>query len=274
VQLHLIASTGRTATTFLARAIDSLDGAIGCHEGYRAADKDSTPILPLVNLDNRQAFYSQEAARRIVAEKRSPTVIAEIARSLEGSRLIDVAYYNVTIGSAVLEAHPGAKLVAIIRQLEPFVRSATAMSGEDLLPVGWPDPAKDLTARERFIEMGRIRPAKGSKDDQDWAAWSAIMRNIWLWRETNAILLRMREIFGDRVLVLPFEELHGSPENFLASIARHFGIPETGIAAALASAKEYRNQKTTGYQIGPVAEWTNEEQAFYEAAANVIGNKL
>lgn len=271
MQFHAIASTGRTATTFLARALDSLTGVAACHEGYRAADKDSDPLLPLINLENRQAFYSADKARDIVAAKRSAEVLGPIADKLDAATLVDVAYYNPVIADALLEAHPGLRLVAIIRDLEPFVRSATAMEGEDTLPVGWPDPDKPLTARERFIEMGRIKPAKGSADAESWDGWSAIMRNIWLWRETNALLLAARRKYGERVLVLPFEKLSADPEGFFGAITTHLELPQEGMSAALEKAQGHRNRKSTGYQVGPMAEWSDIERSFAQDAKSEIG---
>ncbi len=147
------------------------------------------------------------------------------------------------------------------------------MDGEDLLPVGWPDPAKELSARERFIEMGRIKPIKGSDEAAQWDGWSAVQRNIWLWRETNALLLAARERFGKRVLVLPFEDLSRDPVEFVEKIARHLGLPTEGIAEALELARGHKNRKATGYQIGPMAEWTEEEQEFAELAQKRIGQE-
>ena len=269
MQFHAIASTGRTATTFLARALDALDGVAACHEGYRAADKDAEPLLPLINLENRQAFHSADKARDIVAAKRSDAVLS--ALDIQADTLLDVAYYNPVISRALLEAHDDLKLVAIIRELEPFVRSSTAMEGEDTLPVGWPDPAKPLTPRERFIEMGRIKPAKGSADADQWDGWSAIQRNIWLWRETNALLLNAAKYFPDRVLVLPFEDLSADPVDFVMCIAEYLGITSDGIAQALDVARGHRNTKSSGYQVGPMAEWTAEERDMAVAAINATG---
>ena len=271
---HVIASTGRTATTFLARALDSFEGVAACHEGYLAADKDETPLLPLINLENRQAYLSAEAATKVVGTKRSEAVVAEKMAQIGCDTLVDVAYYNPTIAAALLAEHPQMRMVAIIRELEPFVRSATAMSGEDLLPVGWADPAKELSPRERFIEMGRIRPAKGTEEDAAWNGWSAIQRNIWLWRETNALLLAAREEFGERVLVIPFEDLKAGPEEFLGRIAAHFGLDGSTIPQALENAQEHKNRKASGYQVGPMSEWTEDERDFAQQAQEVIGSKL
>ncbi|WP_162925202.1 sulfotransferase [Aurantiacibacter odishensis] len=272
MHFHAIASTGRTATTFLARALHELTGVVACHEGYVAADKEAAPLLPLINLENRLAYYSQARARDIVADKRGDTVMSPIARKTGATALIDVAYYNSVLADALLDAHPQTRIVAIIRELEPFVRSATAIEGEDMLPVGWPDPAKPLTPRERFIEMGRMKPRIGSSSAVRWESWSAIMRNIWLWQETNALLLAARDKHGGRVLLLPFEKLVRDAEGFMVDIVDHLKIPETGIPAAIASAQEHRNRKATGYQIGPMSEWSKSEQVFAKEAQEKIGN--
>lgn len=274
MQFHAIASTGRTATTFIARALNNLPETAATHEGYLAADKEADPLLPLINLENRQAFYNQDFARRVVTMKRNAQIVDDKALSLNCLTLVDVAYYNSTLAEALLESRPDVRMVGIIRDLESFVRSATAVSGEDPLPVGWPDPAKELTQRERFIEMGRLRPAKGSDDAASWDGWSAIMRNIWLWQVTNSLLLKARERFGNRMLILPFEDIRECPETFLGRIAGHFDIAETGIAAALSEAKEHVNRKPSGYQIGPSTEWSDKEQSFAQEAEEIIGSML
>lgn len=271
VQFHFIASTGRTATTFLARAMDQIDGVVACHEGYKAADKDSDPVLPLINLENRRAFDSLDNARDIVAQKRDRAAIEAALAAGGGSSLVDVAYYNPTIAVALLETHPDTRMVGIIRELEPFVRSSTATQGEDLLPVGWPDPEKPLTPREKFIALGRIRPAKGTPDGEAWADWSAIMRNIWLWRETNKLLIAAKKKFPDRVLLMKFEELGVNQNQFLSRIAAHFGLDSTGFDNALDAASGHKNQKPGGYQICPLSEWSDRERAFAEAAEAELG---
>jgi hypothetical protein len=271
VRFHFVASTGRTATTFLARALDQLEGVVACHEGYRAADKDSEPIIPLINLENRRAYDSEEAAREVVAQKRSRNTLEAAATAAGAEALIDLAYYNCTIAGALLEAHGDTRMVGILRQLEPFVRSATAISGEDPLPVGWADPAKPLTPREKFIALGRIRPPKESTEADAWNDWSAIMRNIWLWRETNKRLLQVKRLHTERVLLMEFEGLQANPGRFLTRIADHFGLRSEGIDNALQAASGHRNLKPRGYEVGPLAEWTDQERRFAEAAEAEIG---
>lgn len=268
---HAIASTGRTATTFLARALDCLPGTTACHEGYAAADKEEKALLPLINLENRQAFYSSDTAQKIVTAKRSGDVVAEALARTGTQTLIDVAYYNPTIASALLLAHPETRLVGIIRELEPFVRSATTLEGEDPLPVGWPKPDKPLSPREKFIEMGRIRPHRDSAIAEQWNGWSAIMRNIWLWQETNRLLLDAQARFGERVLIVRFEDLKRDPAAFLGRIAAHFDLPCPDPAAALASASGHRNEKPAGYQLEALEKWSEQEQEFARRAQQEIG---
>ena len=271
MQFHTIASTGRTATTFLARALDSFEGIAAVHEGHRDGDKDTEPVLPLLNLENRAAYQDRHKAIGIVAEKRGKELVASVCASEEAQVLIDVGYYNSVLAEALLDHHEGLRIVGVIRDLEGFVRSATAMEGEDPLPVGWPDPAKPLSTRERFIGMGRLKPVRGTEDAGAWDGWSAIMRNIWLWRETNALLLDAKARHPQRVLLLPFEELKADPEGFFGKILNHFDQPQQGIARALEIAKGYENRKKSGYQVGPLSEWSEAEKAFAQDARAQIG---
>ena len=261
MHFHIIASTGRTATTFLAAALDTIEGVVACHEGYGGADKGTDPLLPLINLENSLAYQDPARASAVIAEKRSAEVIAQVGRATGAEVLIDVAYYNPTMGAAILEAHPGTRMVGIIRDCAGFVRSATQMTGEDLLPVGWPDPGKELTDRERFIGFGRIRPPRGSADWAAWKGWSAIERNIWLWRETNLLLIAARDRFPDRVTLIDFSALKNDPDRFWQTIVEQLALPKLPMVSEILTTS-FANSKNTGYQIGPATEWSDREQAF------------
>ncbi len=266
---HIIASTGRTATTFLAAALDTIDGVVACHEGYGGADKQADPILPLINLENALAYQDPQNAQRVVSEKRSPEVVESAARDAGAQILVDVAYYNPTICSAILELHPSARMVGIIRDAESFVRSATQVEGEDLLPVGWPDPAKALTDREKFIGFGRIRPPRRSAEGAGWKDWSAVRRNIWLWRETNLLLIAARDRFPDRVALIDFRQLKEQPEAFWLCIATTLNLPSVPMVSEILTTS-FANRKSTGYQIGPAADWTGAERAFLGEAQALV----
>ncbi len=272
VTFHFIASTGRTATTFIAAALDRLDGVAACHEGYGGADKGAEPLLPLINLENNLAYQSGDQGKAVVAQKRNAAIIAQAAQRAGAATLIDVAYYNPTLAAALLAQHPDCRMIGIIRDCESFVRSATQMEGEDLLPVGWPDAAKELSDREKFIGFGRIRPRRGSEDAMHWKQWSAIARNIWLWRETNLLLLDARDRFFDRVRLIDFAMLKADPDRFWAEITAHFGLPQLPeISEKLTTS--FVNTKPSGYQVGPVAEWTDQERSFLRQAEAAIRDR-
>lgn len=258
MQFNIIASTGRTATTFIAASLNSQDGVAATHEGYLGADKSTDPIIPLVNLENRSAFASLDGSISVAQAKRSSDIIDNTKLPDETNTLVDVAYYNATLAFGILHENSDVRMIGIVRDCEPFVRSCTCMEGEDLLPVGWPAPDKPLTDREKFIGMGRIRPARGDADYGDWKTWSAIRRNIWLWRETNVRLAHCKDTFPDRVQLMDFESLKNDPSAFWMTISSFFETPLFQPDPQKKSA--FINKKTTGYQIGPSSEWQEDER--------------
>ncbi|MEM8800062.1 MAG: hypothetical protein AAGF15_08290 [Pseudomonadota bacterium] len=275
---HIIASTGRTATTYIAARLNEGDGIAATHEGYLGSDKSSAPLLPLINLENRQAFQSPEAAEKTVSEKRSDDVIETALEKTGAETLIDVAYYNPMIASALLQAHPTMRVIGILRDCESFVRSATTITGEDPMPVGWPDADKSLSDRERFIAMGRIRPGRGDEAYEAWKDWSAIRKNIWLWEATNRRLIDAANSAPDRVRLIGFEALKQDPNAFWSALANHLGIarppvePSSPQSDSFRNVKmgAFRNAKAGGYQIGPSSEWTEDEQDALQEATDAI----
>ncbi|NBN89430.1 MAG: hypothetical protein EBV24_03805 [Actinobacteria bacterium] len=153
-----IASTGRTATSFIAEALNMVTGIAALHEGHLG--NDSGPdILPLVNLDNFQCFKSPAHVASVVATKRSEGVIDGARRALGATLLVDVAYYNSVLLKEMLSQMPASRGAIIIRDCESFVRSATWFSGTDPMPVGWPDPAKELDP----VDYDRVSPRQGPR---------------------------------------------------------------------------------------------------------------
>jgi hypothetical protein len=271
-----IASTGRTATSFLAECLNRIPGVAACHEGHLGND-DGPDVLPLVNLENLQAYKSPVAAADVVAKKRSPAILDAVVRDLGVQVLFDVAYYNSMLLDQILDQNPTSRGVAIVRDCESFVRSATWLTGEDPMPVGWPDPSKPLSARERFISMGRIRPT----DDTDavaaseWKEWSAVRRNIWLWRSTNEILLETCRTWAHRVEILDFRELASSPREAVAAMLAAVGVdvgtlPPGTVDEAITAAFARQNERTGGYQLADSAEWSNDDRQFMRRAQQLI----
>lgn len=254
-----------------------VDGIAALHEGHLGNDA-GPDVLPMVNLDNFQCFKSAERARAVVAEKRSPEVLDAARRELGVDLLVDVAYYNSVLLAELLDQSPKNYGAIIIRDCESFVRSATWFTDTDPMPVGWPDPAKNLDARERFIGMGRIRPFEG--DDQvAWADWGAIERNIWLWRATNTRLCDAWQQFPDRVQCIDFKEFIGNPTGVLKATLDTIGGPldvgRTGqLERALVEAHTRQNERRGGYQVGMADTWTIEQRRLLSEATEEIASRV
>lgn len=272
---HLVGSTGRTATSLIAECLDRLPGIAACHEGHQR-DDDGPDLLPLVNLENFQVYRNRATGADVVAEKRSPAVIDAARRTAGADVIVDVAYYNAVLGDATLELHPEARLVGLIRSCESFVRSVTWLTGTDPMPVGWPDPDKEMSPRERFIGMGRLRPTSGH-DFDNWPAWGAIERNIWLWRETNARLCDARDHWPDRVVLLDFGTISNGTGAFLRTVLDGLGLlGRAGIDADLelaVDASDRVNERTGGYQLGESRTWTESQRTMLRAATDEIGER-
>jgi len=272
-----IASTGRTATSYIAEALNMLPGIAALHEGHLGNDA-GPDILPMVNLDNFQCFKSAARAAEVVAAKRSAAVLDEARRALGVGLLVDVAYYNSVLLDEMLTQVPDAHAAIIIRDCESFVRSATWFTGTDPMPVGWPDPAKQLDARERFIGMGRLRPHTGPDVDA-WPAWGAIERNIWLWRATNSVLCDAWERHPTRVHHIDFWDFTRNPTAVLTSLLATISSPldeaATGeLERALVEARSRQNERLGGYQIGSVDTWTADQQRLFAEAHTEIESRV
>ncbi len=264
------ASTGRTATMFLAECLDRLPDVVGLHEGHRLGT-GRIPRLPLINVHNRKAWHDPDYADRLVAEKRD---LAALSAAADGAQMIvDAAFYNAPLVAAIARRHPNALLFVIFRRCEGFVRSATIMSGEDPQPAGWPDRSKQLTNREKFISLGRLKPAPDHRDHVLWPKWSAIQRNTWLWTAVNGHLHRFAR---DNVNChrLFFEDLVERPKQFWTDLLQQMEILSP---ATLSGCLEFSGSKINqrhSYQIGRVASWSAVEQAFYAERARPLEDEI
>lgn len=248
-------------------------GIAALHEGHLGNDA-GPDVLPMVNLDNFQCFKSAERAAAVVAAKRNSGILDAACATLGVGLLVDVAYYNSVLLSALLDAVPESHGAIIIRDCASFVRSATWFAGTDPMPVGWPDPAKELDARERFIGLGRLRPFEGD-DAATWADWGAIERNIWLWRATNSILCDAWERHPRRIHHIDFEEFASNPSGVLGVLLATIGSPldETGsgeLGRALVEARSRQNERLGGYQVGTPDTWTANQQRLLTEAQHEI----
>ncbi len=264
------ASTGRTATMFLATTLDTLPNVVGLHEGHSPGDPP-TPRLPLINLQNRKAWHDPAYAERTVAELRDFAALAKAAGDAEV--LADVAFYNAPLLVPLARHHSESTLFVLFRLCDGFVRSATIVSGEDRQPAGWPDRSKPLTDRERFISLGRLKPRRGSDDAEQWPGWSAIQRNIWLWHSVNTHLLRVAESHANCHMLL-YEDLVEDPKKFWTDFLRELDLfCESNLAQCVERSARKMNQRPS-YQVSPTDTWGQVELALYERLARPLERKL
>ena len=210
-------------------------------------------------MEHRKAWHAPDFACQLVTRKRSIETLKAAAAG--ASVLVDVAYYNSPLLAGLAATHPNAHTVIIFRRCESFVRSATTLAGEDLMPVGWPGADKPLTDRERFIEFGRLKPARGS--GAQWSQWSAIQRNIWLWQTTNTHLHKFARHSGKHVAVAFYEDLVDDSHLFWSKVLAGLGLlTAKNLATCSAMSSQKVNRKHGGYQIQSSEHWAPAELDF------------
>jgi hypothetical protein len=255
---------------FIATTLDSLPGVVGLHEGHTPGEPPE-PRLPLINLQNRQAWYDDACAARTVSDLRNDQTLQKVAG--DAAMLADVAFYNAPLMLSLANQHPDAKLLAIFRRCEGFVRSATIVKGEDLQPAGWPDPDKKLTDREKFIAFGRLQPAPGSEDADSWPEWSAIQRNIWLWTTINTHMLQVIEARPNCHALL-YEDLVADPRKFWSEALEFLGLLTDENLEHCVARSDTRINNRKRYQVGAADTWSAAERAMYEQRARPLENRL
>lgn len=222
-QLFFGASTGRTATMHLANCLNAEPGCTCVHEGkFRHREESGEQILPFLTLENRLAYEAPEKAADIIDEKRA------CIDSLDTTGLThfgDVAYNNSPFLVPLSVRFPTAKFVLIVRDGRSFVRSATVLEGEDDTPVGWPPDEKETTRLEDYISLGRLQPRRDSPLRAEWDDWDAFEKNVWLWAETNTLILdALPRIDEERRLLVRFENFVSDPEGEYTRIRRFLGF--------------------------------------------------
>lgn len=255
---------------FLATTLGSIPGVVALHEGHDPAD-GASPQLPLVNLQNGPAWHDPSLAARTVAERRDRATLE--AATGDGALIVDVAFYNAPLLRALADHHPAARLLVIVRRCESFVRSATIVTGEDRQPAGWPDPAKPLTDRERFIELGRLRPRAPSAAARAWPQWSGIQRNIWLWHTVNSRLAALVDQLPQAV-ALSYETLVERPTEFWSRCLATLGLDGAANRAHCVNRSRIRVNARPRYQVGPARSWDPAELQLYERLALPLEEQL
>ena len=269
-KIAFCASTGRTATTFFAKTLNDLPEVRALHEGHDIK-QEKKPVLPLINIHNRKAWYDEKYARTIVAKMRSQGIMSEAA---DGKALcIDIAFYNAPLMQAFSSLYPNSPLLVIFRRCESFVQSATVVNGEDREPAGWPAPQKKLSPREQFISLGRLKPQKGSIDYSTWDNWSGISRNIWLWHTINQSLYRFSQN-NVNCTVLYYETLTADSKAFWKQSLSALDLLNNKNLEYCVSTSNKKINIRKHYDVGGFSNWTQHEQHMYTNLALSLEKKI
>jgi hypothetical protein len=267
------ASTGRTATMHLANCLNAEVDCTCVHEGkFRHRETSGEQILPFLTLENRIAYETPEKAQEIINSKRA--IIDEI--DMRGvSHFGDIAYNYSPFLLPLSIRFPKARFLILVRDGRSFVRSATILEGEDETPVGWPPEEKDMSRLERYIALGRLQPRRGSELEEKWSAWSFFEKNVWLWAETNTILLdSLKVIEADRWLLVKFEDFVSDALGVYSRI-REFLDFKTALSEEVKSSllSPVVNARKT-YGLATYDEWSESQKAHFHQYAGSVMDQL
>ena len=272
-QLFFGASTGRTATMHLANCLNAEPGCTCVHEGkFRHRETSGEQILPFLTLENRLAYESPDKAADIIDSKRG--VIDTL--DLDGlSHFGDVAYNNSPFLVPLSVRFPAARFIPIVRDGRTFVRSATVLEGEDETPVGWPPDVKETTQLEDYISLGRLQPRRDSPLRAEWDEWGAFEKNVWLWAETNSLILdALPQIEEDHWLLVRFENFVSDPLREYTRIRNFLGfdgeLPDETRGVLLSPTV---NASRT-YSIAAYDDWSAEQKAHFARYAGPVMEQL
>ncbi len=272
-QLFFGASTGRTATMHLANCLNAEPGCTCVHEGkFRHRETSGEQILPFLTLENRIAYETPDKAADIINDKRA------VIDTLDMTGLThfgDVAYNNSPFLVPLSQRFPDARFVLIVRDGRTFVRSATVLEGEDETPVGWPPDEKETTRLEDYISLGRLQPRRDSPLRDEWEGWGAFEKNVWLWAETNALIIdAMQQIEEQRWLLVRFEDFQSDTLREYTNIRNFLGFegdPPDETKAVLLS-KVVNASRT--YSIPAFADWSADQKAHFSRIAGPVMERL
>lgn len=273
IQLFFGASTGRTATMHLANSLNAEPGCTCVHEGkFRHRETSGEQLLPFLTLENRIAYESPEKAAGIVDSKRS--ILHELdMRGL--SHFGDVAYNNSPFLEPLSIRFPDAKFIIIMRDGRSFVRSATVLEGEDETPVGWPPNEKKQTRLEEYISLGRLQPRRGSALQEAWDNWGAFEKNVWLWAETNTLILgALDKIDTERWLLVKFEDFVSEPLQTYSSIRDFLGFRQPLSQDTRSVLMSPVVNASRQYAIPTFDDWSVEQKTHFHKYANTMMERL
>ena len=171
----------------IANALANEPGVVCTHEGQiRRRESRGEQLLRFLTLENRLAYEDPKNADEIFRRVRSD--FRDVAVRTGARHFGDIAYNYAPFVRSIFSQFPDSKLIVFVRSGIDFVRTATRLSGEDQTPVGWAPNAKNLSAVERFVSLGRLAPRASDPLSGRWEQFDHLARNAWLWAETNRII--------------------------------------------------------------------------------------
>lgn len=258
MQPHLFLGTGagRCGTMALANLLNSELDVTCLHEGkIRAREAAGEKLLPFLTLQNRQAYEKPETAAALFQRYRGDMAARGAANGT--AWFGDVAYNYAPFIEHAPAALPGARIFVLFRNGLDFVRSATALEGDDPAPVGWPPRDKVLGDVENFIGLGRWRPRAGARWAAEWDRdFDHFERNAWLWAETNRVLLDALDRIDPAVVMrIRFEDFFPRLPHAYGELRDFLGLSPAMAPATLALLEGRRINHRSEYAVPPAAEW-------------------
>ncbi len=272
-KLFFGASTGRTGTMYLANCLNAEVGCTCVHEGLmRHRETRGEMILPYLTLENRIGYEWPEKAQEIINTKRG---ILEQMDLRDVSHFGDISYNYSPFLVPLSIRFPAARFFVIFRDGRSFVRSTTVLEGEDETPVGWPPEDKELSKLEEFVSLGRLQPRRGSVLAGKWATWSAFEKNVWLWAETNTMLLDSVEaIDADRCLALKFEDLVSDPLRIFTQMRSFLGFEQPLSEEVKGVLLSSRINARKEYGLPAYDDWSESQKAHFDCYAGSVMDQL
>lgn len=274
-QIFFGIGSGRVGSMALANALNCEAECNCLHEGkFRDMETVGEQLLPFLTLQNRIAYEKPSEASMLVHQYRNQ--MREIAVNRELKYFGDIAYNNAPFVTALHKYYPDAKFIFQFRDCLSFVRSCTAVDTVDETPVGWPPDDKPLSKVERYIALGRIQPRATSEESALWDRWSFVKKNIWLWAETNRIILEaLSEIPKSLVYNMRSEDFRVDPLGSYCNLRKFLGIANplpSGIRRCLADRPiNKRAYYTLDTRLGQL---TSEQRNAFERYSAPIRAKL
>ena len=260
------ASTGRSGTMLLANLLNSEPGVTCLHEGkFRNREEPGDQVLAYLTLENVLAYHNRSAAEDIFRRKRGAV------RSLAENKLFgDIAYNYAPFVDVMPRVFDDAKLVVMFRDGREFVRSVVTDQDPDPTPVGW-KAGRVSSKVERFISLGRLRPAQEDPLSTEWPTLSVVAKNAWLWAETNRLILEGLRAWRDsHVLQVKFETFVSDMPSTYSQVRQFLGIE----GKPSAETRSLMNAPINRRSAKKMPDWhmwkSDEQQDFMRFAGNTM----